>query len=116
MKDWFWIGFKICGGAGMVASLVVAFCPCWVLIKSQSKAGRIIWKLLGFLAFWGWLAFFGEMSRRFGLGDFGTLVGIVITGCLIFTAASRGEQVARLQGRIEGQVEDRKGIRYITKR
>jgi hypothetical protein len=111
---WFAVLY-ICGGTGIIASLVVAFCPCWVLVNSQTKWRRILWKFLAVSALWGWMALFVAISQRFKFGDFGAWLGLVVTGSLIYTAAIRGEQVARLQGRIKGQQEDREGVRYVSK-
>jgi hypothetical protein len=116
------IFFIIMGCLGMIASLMCAFFPCWVLINSQKKYPRIVWKFLGIAAFFGWAAFFGEISERFeflgdresetGVNSLVVLVGLSVMGALIYTAAERGERIARLEGRIE---ENRGQICYVTK-
>ena len=100
-------------GSGIIASLVVAFCPCWVLVRFQTKPRKIILKVLCLIAIFGWIAFFQEISNRLGTGGIGMMVGVSVTFSLISLAAIRGEMLATAQGKFE---EYRGVFRYTVKK
>jgi hypothetical protein len=98
---------------GIISSIVFANRPCVFLVRAHLKWAKITFKSLAFFGIIGWFysayktcAFFGD---DIGWIAYFFLIGI---GSVFYTAASRGEELARLKG----EIEDYHGvIRYTRK-